>query len=175
MDGTMATIMLFAGNFAPKHSAYCNGQILSINTNQALFSLLGTTYGGDGRTTFALPNFQGRTNVGAGQSAGGPNFSLGQAGGQQSVTLNISHLPNHNHNTVATLTATSAAPNADEGDGSILAGANIYAGGAANGSLGGVTEQATGITGQSQPVNIEQPFLGMNFVICVQGVFPSRS
>jgi len=175
MEGTMATIMLFAGNFAPKFWAFCNGQILPISQNQAIFALLGTTYGGDGRTTFALPNYQGRANVGAGQAAAGPNFNLGQAGGQQSITLNSAHLPSHTHAANATLTATSAAPNADEGDGSILAGANIYAGGAANGSLGGVTEQPSGLAGQGLPVNIEQPFLGMNFVICMQGVFPSRS
>lgn len=175
MEGTMATIMLFAGNFAPKYWAFCNGQLLSISQNQALFSLLGTTYGGDGRTTFALPNYQGRANVGTGQSQAGPNMLLGQTGGQQTVTLNINHLPNHTHAATATLSATSAAPNADEGDGSILAGANIYASGAANGSLGGVTEQASGVTGQNQPVNIQQPYLGMNFVICLQGIFPSRS
>lgn len=174
MEGTMATIMLFAADFAPKNWAFCNGQILAIAQNQALFALLGTTYGGNGVTTFALPDFQGRVGIGAGQGAGRSNYVLGQKAGTQSVTLNISNLAMHSHATVASLTATSAAPNTDEGPGGILAGTNIYSTGV-NGSLAGVTEQPTGVTGSNAPVNIQQPYLGINHVICLYGIFPSHS
>ena len=174
MEGTMATIMLFAADFAPKSWAFCNGQILPIAQNQALFSLLGTTYGGNGTTTFALPDFQGRTIVGSGQGSGRSNYVLGQKAGAQNITLNVSNLAAHNHPTTATLAATSSAPNTDEGPGNILAGANMYAAGA-NGSLGGVTEQPSGVTGSNQPVNIQQPYLGMNYVICIYGIYPSRN
>ncbi|MDO8367185.1 MAG: tail fiber protein [Saprospiraceae bacterium] len=173
MEGTMATIMLFAADFAPKNWAFCNGQILSISQNQALFALLGTTYGGNGTTTFALPDFQGRSAIGSGQGAGRSNFVLGQKAGAQNVTLTVSNLAAHTHPTIATLAATSAAPNTDEGPNNILAGTNTYAAGA-NGALGGVSEQPTGVTGSSAPVNIQQPYLGLNFVICQYGIFPSR-
>jgi len=174
MEGTMATIMLFAADFAPKNWAFCNGQLLAINTNTALFSLLGTTYGGNGVQTFALPDFQGRAAIGSGQGGGRSNFVLGQKAGSQNITLSVSNLASHNHTTTATLAATSAAPNTDEGPGGILAGTNIYAAGA-NGSLGGVSEQPSGPAGSSQPVDIEQPYLGLNFVICQYGIYPSRN
>ncbi len=175
MEGTMATIMLFAADFAPKYWAYCNGQLLSIAQNQALFSLLGTTFGGDGRTTFALPDFQGRAAIGAGQGRGLSNYVLGQKAGIQNLTLNISNLAMHNHPASATLTATSTAPNTDEGPNNILAGVDMYAAGAANGSIAGVSVQPTGMSGFNQPVDIEQPYLGLHFVICTQGIYPSRS
>lgn len=173
MEGTMATIMLFAADFAPKYWAYCNGQLLSIAQNSALFSLLGTTYGGNGTTNFALPNFQSRTAVGTGQGPGLSNVVLGEMAGLQNITLNVTNLPQHIHPVAASLACTSAAPNTDESSGAILAGANIYAG-SPNGHLAGVTIQC-GIAGQNQPVNIQQPYLGLNFVICTQGIFPSRS
>jgi microcystin-dependent protein len=174
MEGTLATIMLFAANFAPKNWAYCAGQLLPINQNQALFSLLGTTYGGNGTTNFALPDFQGRTAIGAGQGPGLSNYSLGQKAGANSLTMSVANLPSHTHMAIATLNATSAAPNTDEGPGNILAATNIYAAGD-TGSLAGVAEQPTGITGQSQPMNIQQPYLGMNYVICLAGIYPTQS
>lgn len=170
----MATIMLFAADFAPKSWALCNGQILNIAQNQALFSLLGTTYGGNGIQTFGLPDFRGRAAIGVGQGAGRSNYVLGQKAGAASVTLSISNLAAHTHPTTATLTATSAAPNTDEGPGNILAGTNMYSTGP-NGTLGGVSEQPTGVTGSNAPVPIEQPYLGMNFVICIYGIYPSRN
>lgn len=170
----MATIMLFAANFAPKNWAYCNGQIIAINQNTALFSLLGTTYGGNGTTTFALPNFQGRAAVGVGQGAGLSSVTLGEMGGSQSVTLTLNNLASHTHPVTATLGATTANPNTDENNGAILAGANIYAAGA-NGHLAGVSEQPSGVSGSNQPVSVQQPYLGMNFVICQYGIFPSRN
>jgi len=174
MEGTMATIMLFAADFAPKNWALCNGQILPINQNQALFSLLGTTYGGNGTTNFALPDFQGRVAVGSGQGTGRSNFVLGQKAGAPNVTLTVSNLAAHTHPTTATLGATTAAPNTDEGPNNILAGVDMYGAGA-NGSLGGVSEQPTGITGANAPVSIQQPYLGLNYVICIYGMFPSRN
>ena len=174
MEGTMATIMLFAGNFAPKNWAYCNGQIIAINQNTALFSLLGTTYGSNGVQNFALPNFQGRAAVGVGQGAGLSNVVLGEVAGSQNVTLTVNNLAAHTHPVTATLGATSAAPNTDENNGAILAGTNIYAAGV-NGQLAGVSEAPSGTSGSSQPVSVQQPYLGMNFVICMYGIFPSRN
>lgn len=174
MEGTMATILLFAGDFAPRNWAFCNGQLLGIAQNSALFSLLGTTYGGDGRVTFGLPNFQGRAAVGVGQGQGLTNRVLGEMGGLQNTTLSVANLAPHTHSPAAVLHCTSSAPNTDENSGAILAGTNIYAGGP-NGQLGGVTPQPSAISGSSQPVNIQQPYLGLNFVICMFGVFPSRS
>lgn len=175
MEGYIASIMLFAADFAPRNWAYCNGQIISIAQNTALFSLLGTTYGGNGVQTFALPNFQGRAAVGVGQGAGLSNVVLGEISGTENVTLTVNNLAMHTHPVTATLTATSTAPNTDENNGAILAGTNIYAGGTASGQLAGVTEQPSGQSGQSQPVSVQQPYLGMNFVICMYGIFPSRS
>lgn len=170
----MATIMLFAGDFAPKYWAYCNGQILPIAQNQALFALLGTTFGGNGTTTFALPDLQGRAAIGSGSGAGRSSYVLGQKAGTNTVTLTNANLPYHSHPVTGGLTGTTAAPNTDEGPGSILAGANIYSTGG-DGQLAGVTADPTGITGANQPVNIMQPYLGLNFVICTSGIFPSRS
>lgn len=170
----MATIMLFAGNFAPRYWAYCNGQILPIAQNQALFALLGTTFGGNGTTTFALPDLQGRAAIGSGSGNGRSSFVLGQKAGTPTVTLTNANLPYHSHTISGGLTATTAAPNTDEGPGSILAGATIYGPGA-DGQLAGVSADPTGIAGNSAPVSIMQPYLGLNFVICVQGIFPSRS
>lgn len=174
MEGTMATIMLFAADFAPKYWAFCNGQVLAINQNQALFALLGTTYGGNGVSTFALPDFQGRTAIGAGQGPGLSNHGLGDKAGSPAVVLTQANLPIHVHPATATLTATSAAPNSDEAPGSILAGATIYSTGAIDSTIG-VFTPPTGPAGQNQAINIQQPYLGMNYVICLQGVFPSHS
>jgi Microcystin-dependent protein len=171
MEGYIATVMLFAADFAPKYWAFCSGQLLPIAQNQALFSLVGTTYGGNGTTNFALPDLRGRVAIGAGQGSGRPNFTLGEVLGSQQVTLNVGNLPGHTHIVQASLAATSSPPNTDESDGSILAGANMYAAGP-NGSLGGVSEQPSGVAGQSQPVSVQQPYLGLNYVICLSGIFP---
>lgn len=174
MEGTLATMMFFAGDFAPRNWALCAGQLLPIAQNQALFSLLGTTYGGDGRTTFALPDLRGRTPIGAGHGSGRSDYSLGQKAGAQSITLTSANLAAHNHATTSTWGATSSAPNTDEGDGGILASSNIYAAGT-QGHLGGVTASPTGNTGQNQPVSVQQPYLGLTAIICLAGIFPSRS
>lgn len=174
MEGTMATIMMFASTFAPKNWAYCQGQLMAIASNTALFSLLGTTYGGDGRTTFGLPDLRGRVPVGTGQGPGLPNVSLGEMGGHNTVTLGIGQMPAHTH--MLSVPTSSGNGKSSEPDGNILAATvgNTYAAVAAtDGTYGGVTN--TGITGNTQPIDITNPYLGMNYVICLYGIFPSRN
>ncbi|MCB9317074.1 MAG: phage tail protein [Lewinellaceae bacterium] len=177
MEGTMATIILFAGNFAPRAWAFCEGQILSIASNTALFSLLGTTYGGDGRTTFALPDFRGRVPVGAGHGPGLSDIRLGQKGGSEHVTLTVAQMPAHTHQVTPKVAISTGNATTDEPDGNVLSGtaANTYAPPAnANGQLAGVSATETS-AGGNQPLSIVQPYLGMHFIICIQGLFPSRS
>lgn len=172
----MATIIMFAGNFAPKYWAYCQGQLLAISSNTALFSLLGTTYGGDGRTTFGLPDFRGRVPVGTGDGPGLSDIRLGERAGAERVTMTVAQMPAHTHQVMPKVAVSTGNATTDEPDGNVLAGttANTYAAAStANGQLNGVSATAAS-TGGSQPISIVQPFLGMNFVICTQGVFPSR-
>jgi microcystin-dependent protein len=177
MEGYIAQIIMFAGTFAPKFWAFCAGQIISISQNTALFSLLGTTYGGNGQTTFALPDLRGRVPVGTGQGPGLPNVVLGQVSGAPTTTLLITNMPAHNHTATTSVAVSAANTTSEEAAGNILANQaqNFYAPVAtANGSLGGVTT-TVGASGGNQPVSIMQPYLGMNFVICLQGIFPSRN
>ena len=160
MDPLLGMIVLFAGNFAPRGWAFCNGQLLSIAQNTALFSILGTTYGGDGRTTFALPDLRGRVPLHAGASTG-PGLShreLGERGGSESVALTGAQLPPHQH-------TLQAAPEAN-GDpaGGILAAATDEKRG----------QTVTGVAGGGQPHDNMQPYLGLNYIIALQGIFPSR-
>src|SRR3977135_1047673 len=112
MDAYIALILLFGGNFEPRNWAFCNGQIMSISQNTALFSLLGTTYGGNGQTTFALPDLRGRVPVGQGQGPGLSNYSLGQVAGAENLFLSIAQLPSHTHAiTLGSLAATARAKN----------------------------------------------------------------
>ncbi|MBK9105721.1 MAG: phage tail protein [Saprospiraceae bacterium] len=177
MEGYIAQIIMFAGNFAPKFWAFCAGQILSISQNTALFSLLGTTYGGNGQTTFGLPDLRGRVPVGTGQGPGLPNVTLGELSGIPATTLTVNQMPAHNHTAITNVRVSSANTTSEEAAGNILANQaqNFYAPvGTANGSLGGVTT-TVGLNGGNQPVNIMQPYLGMNYVICLNGIFPSRN
>lgn len=169
----LGQIMLTGFQFAPRGFALCNGQLLSIAQNQALFSLLSTMYGGDGRTTFALPNMQSCTPVGAGNSAD-PNwnpapYDQGAIGGAESVTLLNTQIPPHNH-TVSGTTAAGAARNPTGG----LYGTNsssIF--GPANGTL--VPLKGVGPGGGNQPHPNLQPYTVINFVIALTGVYPSRN
>ncbi|AXG71544.1 phage tail collar domain protein [Kordia sp. SMS9] len=173
MNPFLAQIVMFAGNFAPRGWAFCDGQLLPINANQALFSLLGTTYGGDGRTTFALPDLRGRTPNHAGRGPGLSDIKLGQRGGLETVTLTLLNLPSHNH--TGSIKVSNAAGDDDvPGTNSSIGASEIYVEGAPNTSLanGSVTLSNTG--GQ-QPFNIRNPFLGINYIIALQGTFPSRS
>ncbi|MBK8968312.1 MAG: tail fiber protein [Saprospiraceae bacterium] len=177
MEGYLAQIIWFGGNFAPRAWAYCQGQLLAIASNEALFSLIGTIYGGDGRTTFALPDFRGRIPVGAGNGPGLSNINLGQRGGAEQVTLTVNNLASHTHQVTAKIAVSTGNATTDEPDGNVLAGttASTYAAAStANGQLAGVSATETS-AGGNQPINIMQPYLGMNFIICIQGIYPSRS
>jgi microcystin-dependent protein len=176
----LSQILLFGGNYAPKNYALCNGQLLAINQNAALFSLLGTTYGGNGVTTFALPNFQSSLPVSWGQGLGLSFYNLGQVGGAPTVTLNQSTVPSHTHNFMAS-TSTSATTSPSVGGnlpGSPPAsGANFYATPPGNPPL---QPQAMGAAscstiGSNQSHTNLMPSLCITFAICISGVFPTRN
>ena len=168
----LGEIRMFAGNFAPTGWAFCQGQLLPIAQNQALFSLLGTTYGGDGRTTFALPDLRGRVPVGFGQGPGLSNREIGEKFGSELVTLNINQMPSHNH----TVNAVTTEGNQNLPTNSLPANTKAldkeYSDANAN-----TTMKATMVnpTGGNQPFGVSQPSLGVNFIIALQGVFPSRN
>jgi microcystin-dependent protein len=179
MEGTMSEIRMFAGNFAPRAWAYCQGQLLAISTNSALFSLIGTTYGGDGRTTFALPNLAGRAAVGTGNGPGLSYVNLGEMDGTETVTLLQQNLPVHNH-------AASGIyhPYANNGQGdetnpgggymSSSTSGDLYAS-SSNTAMGSTNATVTlGLSGSTMPHQNMQPYLGMNYIICMQGIYPSR-
>ena len=178
MDEFMGIIKLFAGNFAPRDWAFCNGQLLSISQNTALFSLLGTTYGGDGRTTFALPDLRGRAAVGFGQGPGLSNYTQGEVTGTESVTLTTNQMPAHTHTAQSTVHASGRADSDNPANAvPALSGSQIYASapdGSTTMNAGMVTTQV-GPAGGNQPVSIVQPVLVLNYIICVEGLFPSRS
>jgi microcystin-dependent protein len=160
----MGEVKIIAWNYAPKGWAFCNGQQLLIAQNQALFSLLGTTYGGNGQTTFALPNLQGRAPVHSGN-----NVTMGQAAGEITHTLNISELPAHTHFALGN----TGAPNQGNPGGNFWAG---VAGSFSTSGPDGVMNQASvTAVGGSQPHQNMQPYLVLNFIIALQGVFPSRN
>ena len=168
----IAEIRIFAGNFAPRGWAFCNGQLLPISQNTALFSLIGTTYGGDGRTTTALPNLKGRVAMHPGRGPGLTSRRLGQRGGVEMVSLSEAQMPSHKHTVrgsenVAIATAPSGNYVARGGG----RGINSYI--TSGTSLG--TFKATDNTGGSQAHNNLQPFLTMTFIIALVGLYPSRS
>jgi microcystin-dependent protein len=178
MEGTIAEIRMFAGTFAPRNWAFCQGQLMSISQNTALFSILGTTYGGNGQTTFGLPDFRGRVAVGTGQGPGLSNVSLGEQAGVETVTLLVTQMPSHNHviNGSASGLANNANPTGNApGIGAVAsnnAPVNMYSNGAPAAAM---NPQVCGLAGGNQPHNNMQPYLGMNYIICLFGIFPSRN
>ena len=176
----VAEIRIFGFNFPPTGWAFCNGQILPISQNTALFSLLGTTYGGDGKSTFGLPNLQGRSAMFWGQGPGLSLYDEGETGGSTSVTLLTSEIPSHNHSLNANVSsATSAVPtnnvymkgHYDDGQGHTGA-VDLYTTIAPTTAL---NAQALTLTGGNQPHNNMQPYLTLNFCIALQGVYPPRT
>lgn len=175
----LAEVTMFGFNFAPRGWAFCQGQLLPISQNTALFSLLGTTYGGDGKSNFALPNLQGQAVVNAGQGPGLSPYYLGEETGSENVTLLTTEMPAHNH----TLMATTTEGNTATASGNQLAKA--YSGGkqasytanylSSNSPQTSLSPLALTAAGGSQPHNNMQPYLTLNFCIAMQGVFPPRS
>jgi microcystin-dependent protein len=168
-EGFLAEIRIVGFNFAPRSWAQCDGQIVPINQNQALFSLLGTTYGGDGRTTFGLPDLRGRVPIHEGQGPGFPNHPLGQKGGEETHTLNTDEMPQHRH----TVNASSSEATTNVPTGNVPAEATTFV----YGEPAGLTSMNPGVipnVGGGQWHNSMQPFLALNFVICISGLFPSR-
>jgi len=182
MDAYLSQVWLFAFNFAPRGWMQCNGQILSIQQYTALFSLLGTTYGGNGTSTFGLPDLRGRVPIGAGQGPGLANYNLGQVGGVENLTLLPNHLPAHTHSVVtpgsvpvANITASSNSPvgNYYAICGSKTSTLNQYTATGADAMAPNVGQ--SGVTGASQGIALKNPYCAMYYCIAVTGFFPSRN
>ena len=172
-DPFVAEIRMFGGNFAPTGWALCNGQLLPISQNTALFSLLGTYYGGDGKSTFGLPPLEGSVPIGLGQGSGLSDRVLGEQSGSASVTLLDTEIPGHTH----TINAYSDDPaDVNQPSPAVILGAtaalSLYSGTAANTTL---NPQALAVSGGSQPHNNMPPYLTVTFIIAMQGIFPPRS
>jgi microcystin-dependent protein len=194
MEPFIAQIVMFGGNFAPRGWAFCDGQLLSISQNTALYSLLGTTYGGDGRTTFALPDLRGRTPIGPRTGNGLPTYREGQMVGAPSHTLSQLEMPAHTHqadtsglqiligadnspgdtNTPSSGVTLAAPPKAGPTDVKIYK-TNGNPATPINGGNGLSGKVNIGVSGGSQPISLMQPSLAINFIIALVGVFPSRN
>ena len=174
MEPFLGQIILFAGNFAPRGWAFCNGQLLSPNQNSALFSILGTIYGGDGRTTFALPDLRGRVPISPGQGPGLSNYKLGAKGGVEEVVLTEGQLPSHKHGAVAhAANPVGRGGESDSPNNHYWAVEGKYA-------TNKNTEMATDAvetlsTGGGLAHENRQPYLAVNYIIALQGTYPSRS
>lgn len=175
----LAEVTMFGFNFPPKGWAFCNGQLMSISQNTALFSLIGTYYGGDAKSTFALPNIQGMAVLGQGQSPGTSQYSVGETTGTEYETLLTSEIPAHNHSFTATSTAGTTLTSSGNQLAQAFSGGKqaSYTGNYLNANAANVTMSpaATNVTGGSQPHNNMQPYLTLNFCIALQGVYPPRS
>ena len=165
----LGEIRLFPYNFAPRGWAFCSGQLMSIAQNTALFALLGTTYGGNGQTTFGLPDLRGRVAVSSGQGPGLSFYNLGQQAGTETVTLTQSEMPMHSHLVNATLN--------DQNNSSRPSGAFLTAGNTYNATPDGtvMAPQMIQPSGNSQPHSNIQPYLALNYCIALEGIFPSRN
>ncbi len=172
MDPFIGQIQAFGFNFPPRGWSLCDGQLLAISSQTALFSLLGTTFGGDGRTTFGLPDLRGRSIVHIGTGPGLSDIRWGERGGNENITLTTAQLPAHNHNTVMNLGGTAE----EAGAGHFLATSGaIFAEDAAAGSTLNAGAITSGNTGSGQSYNNRNPFLGIYVSIALVGIFPSRN
>jgi microcystin-dependent protein len=173
-DPFVAEIRIFGFNFAPTGWATCDGQLLPISQNTALFSLLGTIYGGNGQSNFALPNLQGRAPMHPGQGPGLSSHDVGEAGGSSTVSLLASEIPSHSHSLMgagSTATKTAAVNNSFARGSAILP----YRAPPVGATLATLAAEAVSVAGGDQPHNNMMPYLTMNFCIALQGVYPSRS
>ena len=172
MEPFIGMIVQFGGNFAPRGWALCDGQLLAISSNSALFSILGTTYGGDGVSTFGLPDLRGRVAVHAGTGPGLSPRRLGQKSGTETQTLTVNQMPSHNH----LIQVNKAVATTGDPVGNVLghtgAATLIYEGGTPTQTM---NPASISNTGASQPVSTVQPFQCVNFIIALQGTYPSRN
>ena len=172
MEPFLGQIQAFGFNFAPRFWAMCNGQLMSIAENTALFSLLGTIYGGDGRTTFQLPDLRGRSIVHPGSGPGLTPIQVGQKGGVEHITLSTANMPSHNHTTVMNVGGTAE----EAGAGHFLGTSGaLFSEDAVSGSTLNAGAITSGMTGGGQSFNNRNPFLGVNVCIALQGIYPSRN
>jgi microcystin-dependent protein len=165
----LGMIIIVPYNFSPRGWAFCNGQILPIAQNTALFSLLGTTFGGNGQTTFALPDLRSRVPLHSGQGPGLSSYDLGEQTGTESVTLNVQTLPGHTHTSVPSCSSQAASSSKPSG---LVPSAGGTYNNAPDGTMGAGN---TGATGGNAPVPIIQPILALNFCIALEGIYPSRN
>jgi len=172
MEPYIGQVCLFGFNYAPRGWAFCNGQLLSIGQNSALFSLLGTTFGGDGISTFALPDLRGRVAINQGDQPGLSKYAMGQTGGSETVTLNVTQMPQHVH--AGQLHASNGAANQEEAQNHLLAETAVYTDAAAN-QLMNASAVTVGPTGGNQPHPNLQPYLTLNYCIALEGVYPPRT
>ena len=172
MEPYIGQVCLFGFNYAPRGWALCNGQLLSIGQNSALFSLLGTMYGGDGVATFALPDLRGRVAINQGDQPGLSKYAMGQTGGSETVTLNVTQMPQHVH--PGQLHASNGAANQEEAQNHLLAETAVYTDAAAN-QVMNASAVTVGPTGGNQPHENRPPYLTLNYCIALEGVYPPRS
>ena len=173
----LGEIRMFAGNFAPRGFALCAGQLLAISQNDALYALIGTTYGGDGQVTFGLPDLRGRLPINQGQGPGLSNYVIGQMAGTESVTLTVPQMPGHSHTLFATTaTGSQPAPTVTSFPATLIGTATLYAIPGTN-TLTQNAMNANSVTSQggNQPHENRMPALVINFIIALEGVFPSRN
>ena len=171
LEPFIGSIVLFCGNFAPSGWALCNGQLLSIASNTALFSILGTYFGGDGVRTFALPDLRGRVPIHAGQGPGLSNYVLGELGGDESATLGVSNMPAHNH---VIRTDGTTGGKAFPGPNHVLGASATGTPYSANPPNDNLNPVSVSTMGSGLPFSVQQPYLAMNFIIALVGVYPPR-
>lgn len=175
-------IMIFGGNFAPAGWMFCAGQLLPISENEVLFNLIGTTYGGDGQSTFQLPDLRGRAPVHMGQGSGLSNYVIGQTGGTENVTLTTQQIPSHNH-MVRVYSVPNGASNSSTPGSTVVLGDEAQSSGQTlanyaaynNTNQVALAQQTIGFTGGNQPHENRQPLLVLNYIISLFGVFPSQN
>jgi len=177
MEAYLGSICVFGFNFAPYGWALCQGQILPISSNTALFSLLGTYYGGNGTSNFGLPNLQGRATLSQGHLQGGSMYVMGEMAGTETVSILTSNMPAHNHGVTAAVKCNTAATGTMSGapqNNYPALGTPNYVLSSGTGNMAGVS-MTLGTSGGSQPVDINDPYLVMNYSIALQGIYPTRN